>query len=147
MPIDRAGLQVSGIREVRSKLRALGDAEALGEVREALKDAAGIVADEARKRVPVRSGRARDSIRPTVSGNRAFVAGGKATVPYYGWLDFGSRSPISGRPRSVGPWAHPAPGGPELGRFIYPALEDTRDKVAKTLLDGIDAFAKKERMQ
>lgn len=147
MPIDKLGLEVSGIKEVRSALRKLGDAEGLTEVREALKDAANVVVEDAKRRVPVRTGKARDSIRATASGNRAFVQGGKATVRYYGWLDFGSREPISGRPRSQGPWAYPAPRGPSLGRFIYPALEDTRDDVAGKVLDGIEAFAKKERLK
>lgn len=146
MPGDRQGVQISGLREVRTSLRKLGDAEGLAEVRDALKEAAGIVAEDARRRIPVRSGRARDSVRPTVSGNRAFVAGGKASVPYYGWLDFGSRQPISGRPRSVGPWAKPAPRGPEEGRFIYPALDATRSQVVDKIEEGLDAFNRKEKM-
>lgn len=144
MPVDKLGVQVSGLREVRAALRRLGDTESLTDVREALKDAAGVVAEDARRRVPVRSGRARDSIRPTASGNRAFVQGGKASVPYYGWLDFGSRQPISGRPRSVGPWASPAPRGPEEGRFIYPALDATRGDVVDALTEAIERAAHKE---
>jgi len=146
MPIDGQVVRVSGIKEVRSALRRLGDAEALTEVREALKAGAEIVAAETRKRIPVGTGRARDSVRATAGGNKAYVNGGKASVPYYGWLDFGTRTPMSGRPRSVGPWAKSGKG-PDRGRFIYPALDDTIDQVVDKVGDGLEAFARKERLK
>ena len=54
------------------------------------------IAKDAAGTVPKKSGRAAGSIRAGVSGNNAYVAGGKASVPYYGWLDFGSRTPKKG---------------------------------------------------
>ena len=136
-------VRVSGIKEVRSALRKLGDAERLAEVREGLKAAAGIVVDDAKARVPTRSGRARDSLRATAGGNTAYVNGGKASVPYYGWLDFGARTPIPGRARSVGPWAGSGTG-PAKGRFIYPALDAREDEVYKAVEDALWKVAQKE---
>ena len=39
--------------------------------------------------MPVKSGRARASVKSGVSGNNAYVQSGKKAVPYVGWLDFG----------------------------------------------------------
>ena len=118
-------------------MRKLGQADQLKEVRGALKRGAEIVAVDARRRVPSRSGRARGSITTTVSGASAFVVGGRKTVRYYSWLDFGGRSPRYGQPRSVGPWAH-AGKGPTDGRFLYPALAAKFDEVAAEVQRGLD---------
>lgn len=141
--MPQPSVHVVGLRELRRTLRQAGDVEELTEVRNALRSGARIVADDARRRVPVRTGRARDSIRPLVSGNRAFVAGGKAKVPYYGWLDFGSRRAISGRPRSVGPWAGSGPG-PAKGRFIYPAIDSKIDEVTDLVSKALNAIHKRQ---
>lgn len=130
--VARPTISVEGIAELRRALKAAGEMESLAEFRDGLKAAAEIVAKDARSRVVRRSGRAADSIRATAGGNRVFVRGGKSTVPYYGWLDFGSRTPISGRPRSVGPWARSG-AGPRGGRFIYPAVERNEDRVVEAL--------------
>jgi hypothetical protein len=110
----------------------------VAEVRDGLKKAAGIVANEAQSRVPVRSGAARASIRATAAGNKAYVVGGKARVPYYGWLDFGSRRPVSGNPRSRGPWSGSGVGPPK-GRFIYAAIDAKERQVADAVGDALEA--------
>lgn len=136
-------LRIEGLAEARRALRNLGDLETLGEVRDGLRAAAGIVADEAKSRVPTRSGAAAGSIRPTVGGNKAYVVGGRASVPYYGWLDFGSRNPRTGNPRSRGPWAGSGTGPPR-GRFIYPAIDAKGAEVAEAVAKGIDKVIKRE---
>lgn len=136
------GVQVEGLKELRRDLRKVEAADELVDVRTALKGAAGIVATEAQTRVPVRSGRARKSIRPLVSGNAAFVAGGKKAVPYYGWLDFGRRTPIRGRSRTVGPWKLSG-AGPKQGRFIYPALAAKGQEVADAVASGVERALRK----
>lgn len=135
--VVRPAVRVDGIRELRRSLRQLEDAEGLREVRDGLRSAADVVAQEARSRVVSRTGRARDSIRATAAGNKAYVKGGKARVPYYGWLDFGSRNPVVGNPRSVGPWTG-AGGGPAGGRFIYKALEVKDREVAELVAEALD---------
>jgi hypothetical protein len=122
-------VRVEGLREVDRTLRKM-DAEMAKELRSESKDIAELVARDARSRVPEVSGAAKGSIKAGAQGKGAYVQGGKKTVPYYGWLDFGSRTPISGRPRSVGPWSKSGKG-PRRGRFIYAALADNRGEVER----------------
>jgi len=130
------------LRELRSSLRQIKDPAKRKEVRLAFKKAADVVAAEAKGRVPRRSGKAANSVRSGSSWQggsvQAFVLGGRKNVPYYGWLDFGSRNPRRGNPRSVGPWAGTGPG-PSGGRFIYAAIEDKASEVESVLRDGVTA--------
>ena len=131
------GVRVEGMRELRRALRTAQDTDALRELREGLRDAAAVVVRDAKGRVPSRSGRARDSIRATAGGNSAYVKIGKARVPYAAWLDFGSRTPNSGNPRSVGPWAGSG-AGPRGGRFIYPAIEAKDREIADLVGEALE---------
>lgn len=132
----------AGVRIDQASLKALmsalkkADAELQKELKRELKGAANIVASAAKGKVPSRSGRAAGSIRSGGTARGAYVQGGKASVPYYGWLDFGSRTPRLGNPRSVGPWAGSGTG-PRKGRFIYPALEDKRPEVQAAVRDAV----------
>lgn len=135
-------IRVEGLAELRRALTRLGDIEARGDLRDGLKEAAGIVAREARSRVPSRTGRAAASVRPVAGGNKAYVAGGKKAVPYYGWLDFGSRTPRMGNARSVGPWTGSGKG-PSKGRFIYPALDAKERQVVDAVGDSVMVAARK----
>lgn len=107
--------------------------EASNDLRDGLKRAANEVAQEAKGRVPSRTGRTASSIRATAGGNRAYVVGGRAAIPHYGWLDFGGRTPRLGNPRSVGPWAGSGTG-PAKGRFIFPAL-DAKERQVVSLVE------------
>lgn len=138
-----AFIRVEGLAETRRALRAMQDIEGLADVRDGLREAARIAANDATGRVPSRSGRAAGSIRPTVGGNNAYVVGGRASVPYYGWLDFGSRSPRKGNPRSRGPWAGSGVG-PHAGRFIYPAIKAKRNAITKAIDRGVGKIIEKE---
>lgn len=129
-------IDVEGLPELRRLFRKLGGTEQLKGVRRALKAAAEVVAADARSRVPVRSGRAQASIRAGTSGNFGTVSGGKGSLAYYGWLDFGSRTPRTGNPRRVGPWSGSG-RGPDRGRFIYPALDAKADEYVNTLADEL----------
>lgn len=133
---NQAEISIEGLSELRRALRRVEDADALAEVREALRSGARRAADNAQGRVPVKSGRARASIRSTVAGNRAFVVGGKRRVPYYGWLDFGSRNPRTRQSRRIGPWTRSG-AGPQGGRFLYPAIDATRAAVARDVADAL----------
>lgn len=110
-------------------------------LRNELKDAAGIVSTSAKGKVPSRSGRAAGSIRSGSTLKGAYVAGGKASVKYYGWLDFGTRRPVIGNPRSVGPWAGSGKG-PTKGRFIYPALDEKFNEVVDAVQTAVDRSIK-----
>lgn len=134
-----AGIKVDGLAKFRRDLKSI-DPELVKELRvELLTIAQGIVS-EARQLVPLRSGTAAGSLRAGASGNNAYVAGGKASVPYYGWLDFGSRTPVQGNPRSKGPWAGSG-AGPEGGRFIYPTIKRNERDIEKQAQKAFDKVA------
>ena len=135
-----AGLHVEGLKELRRGLSQL-DKSLAKELRKDLVAIGDEIAQEAKSLVPKRSGRAANSIRAGASGNNAYVQGGKGTVPYYGWLDFGSRRPIRGRPRSVGPWKGSGTG-PKKGRFIYPTIERNQSKIERRAQASFDRAAK-----
>lgn len=122
----RPEVRVEGLAELRRALRKAEQVDDMRDLRDGMKRAAEVVARDAQGRIPSRTGRTRGSVRAVSGGNKAFVVGGKKTVPHYGWLDFGSRTPRTGQARSVGPWANSGTG-PARGRFIYPAV-DARER-------------------
>ena len=135
-------IEVTGLKELRSSLKRLGHVEETVELRTGLKAAAEIVAREARYRANYYSFSASDTIRAGTSGAKATVSGGKSALPWYGWFDFGSRTPVQGQPRSVGPWAHSG-RGPRRGRFIYPALDAKREETTEAVAQAIDRIIEK----
>ena len=135
-----SGVRVEGLKELRRGLNRI-DPELTKQLRKDLLEIGKDIAADARRTVPSISGKARGSIRAGVSGNKAYVAGGKKTVPYYGWLDFGSRTPRSGRPRSVGPWKGSG-AGPKRGRFIYAAIDRNLKQIERRAVAAFDKAKK-----
>lgn len=136
MPV--AAVRVEGLREFRRGLAKL-DKQFPKDLNREVKQIGERVAADARQRVPVRSGRARGSIRATTAGSRAYVVGGKKSVPYFGWLDFGGGIPNrqSRRRRSLSqPWR----SRPFLdeGRFIYPAVRRARPRLERELSQAFE---------
>ena len=114
-------IKIDGLKQFNKNLKTL-DSDLPKAVRLALNDAAQIVVDDARPRVPKgsgkRPGRARRSVKAQSTRTRARVSGGGGKVPYYPWLDFGGRV---GRNRSVHrPFKR-------KGRYIYRAYFRARD--------------------
>lgn len=134
-----AGIKADGLAAFRRDLKKI-DPELQKQLRVDLLAVGQLIARQVAGQVPKVSGRAAASIRAGVSGNSAYVQGGKATVPYYGWLDFGSRRPIEGRPRSVGPWKNSGPG-PQRGRFIYPTITRNRQVIKDKATSAFDKAA------
>jgi hypothetical protein len=88
-------------------------------LREELKGAVNsTVVPNVRRNIPVRSGKARDSVRAVSGGNTVYVAAGSAKAPYYGWLDFGGELKNRGRGRNK-TISRPVIKG---GRYIYPGI-------------------------
>jgi len=90
-----AGVKVKGFREVRQVLKAVGVPKEA--IKNAGKQSAALVANEARSLVPVRTGKLRDSIRLSAyaSGRISILAGNnrksKSGIPYanpihWGWF-------------------------------------------------------------
>lgn len=83
-------IKTQGLSKLNRAMVGLGnDAE---DNRELMFRLGQIVADEAKRLAPVRSGKLRDSIRPGRGKTKAVVRGGFRSVPYapvihYGWSD------------------------------------------------------------
>lgn len=122
MPVN-AGVEVIGLKEFRRDLRKI-DPALQKTLRAELVDLGNEIAEDAKKEVPVRTGRARDSIKAGMSGNNAYIQGGKASVPYYAWLDFGGvLRPTGGRRNTQ------VRDFRKDGRYIYPAIDRARPKI------------------
>lgn len=123
-------IRIEGLRELQAALRKM-DGESQKKIRLVLNDAAEIVLDSARSRVPTRTGRARATLRASSGQREASVKGGTGRAPYYPWLDFGGRV---GRNRSV--------SRPFLkeGRYIYASLRDRRATIQQAIQDGLDGL-------
>lgn len=81
-------IRVDGLRDLQRELRALS-ADAAKELQQANKAAAEIVAQDAKTRVPRRTGRLRQSVRATATQRAGSVKAGGARVPYAKVIHFG----------------------------------------------------------
>ncbi|HYF73907.1 MAG TPA: HK97 gp10 family phage protein [Nocardioides sp.] len=127
----RVRIDVTGLREFQAALRR-ADADLPKALRLVLNDAANLVIDWARPRIPKRTGAAAGSIKARSSQREVRVAVGGRRAPYYPWLDFGGRT---GPARSV-----VRPFYTE-GRYLYPGLRHTRDDVQRIMEEGITRLA------
>lgn len=118
------GIRVDGLAELQRGLRKLAP-EIDAALKAELKGIAENVAVGARRRIPKDTGRARASIRAGADARGPYVKGGKRTVPYYAWLEFGSRTPGPHR----GPWRSSG-SGPPKGRAIYPEIGAQKSQIA-----------------
>ena len=84
------GFKVDGLKALQKEIRKTEDVEMKKRLRLANKEAAQVVADQAKVEVPRRSGRLARSIGTQASQTSAFVkAGTAARVPYAGPIHFG----------------------------------------------------------
>lgn len=131
------GLEIKGLAEFQKALREVNPILA-----KKLDDELTVIAEKvavgARGRVPSVSGRARGSIVAGAGSGGPFVKGGGSRAPYYGWLDFGTRTPRRHQSRRLGPWKRTGKG-PIEGRYIFPQIDQDRDEIIKA---ASDAFAK-----
>lgn len=116
-------IKITGLQEFQRALKAM-DGESQKKLRLVLNEAAAVVVGGAARRVPVRTGAARASLRAQSSQREAKVIGGSKKAPYYGWLDFGGRI---GRDKSQRrPFI-------AAGRYMYPAFSANRESIHKAL--------------
>jgi hypothetical protein len=119
------GVKVEGLREFQKALKAM-DSDLPKALRLALNDAANVIVDDAKPRVPARSGAARKSVKARSTQKLSRVSGGGNRAPYYPWLDFGGRIPRGPRRPFLG-----------NGRYIYNAYFRHRDEFADHIRNGI----------
>jgi hypothetical protein len=123
-------VSITGADEGRRKIRQMQDAVSKTAAKSDLKtlhgDAAKIVKQDALGRVPVKSGRLRQSLRSSGTQRAGVVRAGFASVPYAGPIHFG--------------WAkhhiRPQP-------FLYDAKDARHDEVVQSLEQAIDALIRK----
>lgn len=127
-----AAVKINGLAQFTRDLKKL-DSELPKVVRIALNEAADIVVDEAKSRVPRRSGRAQASIKARSTRTSVRVSAGGNRAPYYPWLDFGGRV---GRKRSV------KRAFLAEGRYLYAAYFDKRSKFEEVLADALLGVAR-----
>lgn len=123
-------IHIEGLVELQKALRK-ADSDLPKRLRLANKAAAEVVAQEARRRTPVRTGKAQRSIASRAEQRGASVKGGGARVPYFPWLEFGGRV---GRNKAV---VRPFIKG---GRIIYPALAAKGGEAVDKYATEIDAL-------
>lgn len=123
-------IAVGGLAQLSRGLKAV-DAAAPKQLRLALNEAAQLLVDEARPKVPAVSGAARRSMVARSTRTSARVAVGGKKAPYFPWLDFGGEGRVKGRPA----------GRPFIreGRYIYPALARIRPQIEAQLQESISA--------
>lgn len=144
MPVNVEGVRIEGLKEVQRALKKYGD-EAPKELREELKNSSAtlkVVSDARRrltegigknlKRDSRSTGRAAASLRVLSNANGVFIVGGKGSVPYYGWLDFGGQlhptgSRYNGQKRNF----------IKQGRAIYPAINENIHNLERAAEDAV----------
>ena len=116
-------IKIDGLAAFSRNLRKL-DKDLPKALRLAINEATGIVVQEAARRVPVRTGKAKASVKAMSTRTASRIAGGSNRVPYFAWLDFGGRT---GRRKSV------QRAFLKEGRYLYAAYFDKRDEFDETL--------------
>lgn len=124
-----ASIRVEGLRELQQALRNL-DGQTQKQIRVALNKAAEIVAAEARRRAPARSGDLRRSVRVSSDQRSAGISMGSASVPYAGFIDYGNKV---GSGHGVGRKDSQDRPFIPTGRVMYPAFLAERDAVQEAL--------------
>jgi len=118
-------VSVNGVRELQAALKQV-EKTWPRELRLVFNEAAKHVAERARPQVPQRSGRLAKSIKPA-STQRAGRVGysSPSKVPYAGWIEFGGK--ITGpKGDRIRPFV-------SKGRYLFPAAEQEREPVMRTL--------------
>jgi hypothetical protein len=126
-------VSVTGLREFQRQLRDM-DAALPKRIRLVMNEAAQVVIEYARPRIPRRTGRAAGSIKARSTQRTAGVAIGGRRAGYYPWLDFGGQGKRKGRP--------PARPFIKEGRYLYPALRVKRDELTEIMSSGLAGLAK-----
>lgn len=153
-------IEVHGLREFRRELKRLGE-EFPKELRQANKDAAELVADEARRRAPRGPHEGKPKIQPAVASVKAggtqragYVAIGGARSPHAPVLEFGGSIPRRGRDPSLAAKAiashrsFASVGITSLTHvrkqpYLYPAIAATADEVVEFYGEALDRLTRR----
>lgn len=125
-------VKITGLRELGRAFRQM-DVDLPKELKAEFLPVAQRVVGVVQQRMPHRSGRAQGSVKARASARGASIAAGGRAAPYYQWLDFGGSV---GRNRSV---KRTMPKG---GRYIYPAIAESRDEIVKGADEAVAKVAR-----
>lgn len=124
MPL-RPAIQIEGGRETRRALRRTGE-DVKADLKGLHAEGAQIVLEEALRRVPVRTGKLKSTVRAAALQTRGEVRAGFARVPYAGPIHFGwSDRGISPNP------------------FLYDAIDNRRGQVMDSYHRQLDRVARR----
>lgn len=87
-------VRIEGLTEFRRGLKELST-DLPKALRLAFNDAADLVVQDARPRIPSRTGRAKGTVKARSTQTAARVVGGGSRAVYYPWLDFGGTLPVT----------------------------------------------------
>lgn len=122
-------VRIDGLRDFQRALRH-ADRDLPKQLRKAWNEIAEDVAEEARRRVPVDTGRLRDSIRPHSQQRYGQVAMGRSSVPYAGWIEFGGRRPHE---RDF----------VRQGRYLFPVADELAGEIQRRSVKMVDKLAQR----
>jgi hypothetical protein len=123
-------IAVGGLAQLSRALKTV-DSEAPKRLRLGLNEAAQLLVDNVRPKIPVDTGAAARSVVARSTRTAARVAIGGKRAPYTPWLDFGGEGKRPGRPS-------PREFIKE-GRYFYPTLREIRPQVEDLLQEQISA--------
>lgn len=120
-------VKIEGLAEFNRNLKKLSS-DLPKALRMAHNEAAQLIVDYARPRVPRKSGRAAGTVKAKSTRTESRVSGGSKAASYYPWLDFGGRVGVK---RSVQrPFI-------KQGRYLYPALGAKYDEFETLLTEKL----------
>jgi hypothetical protein len=126
--MDGLKVEVGGLAQLSRGLKAV-DAGAPKELRLALNEAAQLLVDETRPKIPTVTGAARRSLVARSTRTSARVAVGGRKAPWFPWLDFGGEGKRPGRPAKR--------DFIKEGRYVYPTLKAIRPRIEAQLQESI----------
>ena len=125
-------IRIEGLKEFRAGLKRL-DKDLPKGIRLALNSVVDIVVDDARPRIPRRSGRAAASLKSQSTQSVARIKAGGSRAPYFPWLDFGGRT---------GPGKSVVRPFFKKGRYVWLSFADKRTEVTHALEGALSDVAR-----
>lgn len=120
-------IKIDGLAEFNRDLRKL-DNDLPKVLRLAHNEAAEVVVDWVKPRVPKRSGRAAGTVKAKSTRTESRVSEGSNRAPYTPWLDYGGK--VGRRNSVVRPFI-------KEGRYLYPGLANNYDRINEVLLESL----------
>jgi hypothetical protein len=136
--VEGLKVEVGGLAQLSRALKAV-DGEAPKQLRLGFNDAANLLIDRAKPKIPTVSGAARRSLVARSTRTSARVAVGGKKAPYFPWVSFGGEGRVKGRP--------PKREFIREGRDIYPTLREIRPLIAQALQDRISLVVRNAGME